>query len=469
MPREVCVPSFALRRLYALAALLSIGLSSEAVSQDAQYWTVQYGNEARLLSGAVIGSVFDLSAVYYNPGRLALVTDPRLVLAGNVFRFSQIKLEDAFGTDEDLTNTKVGGVPSLFAGELRFKFLGDHRLAYSFLTRQDFDLNVTERLDVRPPDLMDPAFDLFAAGFVFNQNMDEYWAGLTWAHTLGQKLGLGITTFVAVRDQKTREQTLAQAVDTAGNAGIALQQEGYNYQHWRLLWKIGLGGNLGDHWEVGVSLTTPSIGLFGSGKAFYDETLITQDLGGSGTSFSDVTTSTQQDLPVDYKSPLSVGVGGAYSKGPARFHASAEWFDGVPVYDVLAPAPVLLPDSSMAAFGLTQELTSVTNVAVGAEYQFSPKLTGYAGFRTDQSAIDNASTGNTSLSIWDIYHVSAGGTFSIGASDFTLGGIMAWGSDVTNSGIELIPGGGGAPIDPPDQIDVKFFRVTFILGFSIGF
>lgn len=444
-----------------------VGLPRGSAAQDAQYWTNQYGNEARLLSGSVIGSVFDLSAVFYNPGRLSLVTDPRLVLAGNVFRFSQITVENAFGSDVDLRNTRVGGVPSLFAGELRFKFLGSHRLAYSFLTRQDFDFEVSERLDLRGAETPDPALDLFTAGFLFDQNMDEYWAGLTWSHTLGRKMGLGVTTFLAVRDQRSRLQTLAQAVDTSGAAGIALQQEGYKYQHWRLLWKIGLGGNLGN-WDLGLTVTTPSVGIAGSGRAAYDETLITQDLDGNGISFSDVTSSTQKDLPVTYKSPLSVGGGAAYRKGPARIHASAEWFDAVPAYDVLEPDPVILPDTTMAAFGLTQEFTSVANVAVGAEYQFRPKLTGYLGFRTDKSAIDGTVSGNTSLSRWDIYHVSGGGTFNIGASDFTVGGIVAWGSDVTNTGIEFVPGG-GSPIDLPDQLPLKFFRFTFILGFSIGF
>ena len=450
-----------------LPALVICGLTAPLTAQDAQYWTVQYGNEARLLSGAVIGSVFDLSAVFYNPGRLALVTDPRLVLAGNVFRYTSITVEDAFGNGTDLNTTKIGGVPSLFAGELRFKFLGSHRLAYSFLTRQDFDFEVSERLDLRGPEVGNPQFDLFTAGFVFNQSMDEYWAGLTWAHTLGTKLGIGVTTFVAVRDQKSREQTLAQAVDTTGNAGIALQQQGYNLENWRLLLKLGLGGNFGN-WELGLSVTTPSVGLLGSGAAAYDRTLITQDFDGPGTSISEVTTSTQPDLPSTYKSPLSIGIGAAYRKGAARIHASAEWYDAVPAYDILDPAPVVLPDTSLASFGLTQELNSVTNIAVGAEYKFGPKLTGYVGFRTDRSAMDQALSDNTSLALWDIYHVSAGGTFSVGASDFTIGGILATGSDVTSTGINFIPGRSG-PVDLPDELGVKFTRFTFVLGFSIGF
>jgi len=449
-----------------LPFLMTTAAARPLMSQDAQYWTNQYGNEARLLSGAVIGSVFDLSAVFYNPGRLALVTDPRLLLAGNVFRATRITLEDAINNGKDLTDTQVGGVPSLFAGELRLKFLGDYRLAYSFLTRQDFDLEVTERIDLRGTQVPDPGLTLFSAGLLFDQDMDEYWGGLTLAKAISEKIGLGVSMFVAVRSQQSRLQVLAQAVDTVGNAGIALQQEGYSYQSWRLLGKLGIGGDFGK-WRVGVSLTTPGLGLFGSGKAAFDQTLITQDLGGPGTSISDVTTSTQPDLPAQYKSPLSIGAGVGYTMGPARVHASVEWYDAVPAYSVLAPTPVLLPDSTMATFGLTQNLQSVTNVALGAEYRLSPRFTAYGGYRTDRSAIDPSAPGNTSLSLWDIDHLSAGGTFGIGGSNFTLGGIYAWGSH-NIAGIDLVPGGGG-PVTGPDELLVSFRRFTFILGFSIGF
>jgi len=46
------------RALFGAVALLlagAVGLPRVIAAQDAQYWTNQYGNEARLLGGSVIG------------------------------------------------------------------------------------------------------------------------------------------------------------------------------------------------------------------------------------------------------------------------------------------------------------------------------------------------------------------------------------------------------------------------------
>jgi len=68
-------------RLLAISLLGLTLLTARAYPQDAHYWTDQYGSRSRLLGGAVIGSVDDLAAVYYNPARLALIPDPGLFSA----------------------------------------------------------------------------------------------------------------------------------------------------------------------------------------------------------------------------------------------------------------------------------------------------------------------------------------------------------------------------------------------------
>ncbi len=448
-----------------LAAVFTMAELGVASAQDSQYWTNQYGNEARLLGGSVIGSSADLSTVFYNPGRLALTEDRGVVLAGNVFRLTNIQVKDALGIGDELSDTKIGGVPSLFSGELRFGFLGDHRLAYSFLTRQDINFRVQERVELRGSESPIPTLDLLAAGVSFEQDMDEYWAGLTWAHQLGRRVGIGVTQFLAIRNQRTRAQTLLQATSQSGEGAVALSQFGWDFQHWRLLWKLGVGADMG-RWKVGLSLTTPGVKIRGSAKATGDEAIVTEGLDGSGNSASEITTTSQEDLAATYRSPLSIGVGASYQIGATRFHASAEWFDQVSGYEIISPAPVYRPDGSPVDFRLIQELNSVTNLALGVEHSFGPTVSAYGGFRTDNTGVDTQGIDNASLSEWDIYHASAGTTFTSGASAFTIGGIIAWGSAPLARGLTLAPG--TTPVPLPPELETSFLRFTFILGFSIG-
>jgi len=116
-------------------ALLFSWVPGTALAQDSHYWNIQYGTRSLLLGGSSVGSASDLSAVYYNPGRLALVERPELLLSGTVFELTTVEFTEKDGSRE-LLSTRFALSPSLVAGELRFGFLGSSRLSYSFLTRQ---------------------------------------------------------------------------------------------------------------------------------------------------------------------------------------------------------------------------------------------------------------------------------------------------------------------------------------------
>jgi len=62
-----------------LAVVLATTVCSPAFSQDTHYWNTQYGPRSMLLSGAVVGSIGDMSATYYNPGALGYIKKPGLL------------------------------------------------------------------------------------------------------------------------------------------------------------------------------------------------------------------------------------------------------------------------------------------------------------------------------------------------------------------------------------------------------
>ena len=133
-----------LRRLAVLAALLS---ASPLAAQDAYQWSEVYGTQATLLGGIVVGAVPDLSATYYNPGRLAANKTAALSLASHTYEYRTVKLkiqQSTFEGHDEADQSEINLTPSFVAGLLP---LGGGRsvIAYTVLTRQAHDY----RFDVR--------------------------------------------------------------------------------------------------------------------------------------------------------------------------------------------------------------------------------------------------------------------------------------------------------------------------------
>ena len=449
-------------RQFLLLSLLLILARHDASAQDTNYWTDQFGNRARLLGGAVVGSATDLSAVYYNPGALALVTKPELLLAGTVFEYTKINVAGGERLDAGSSTFRLS--PSLFAGEVKIGALRGHRLAYSFLTRQSVDNRVRLRGSLGG-DVLSPTSDLaFLSGDVrLEQGVSEHWLGVTWAHDVRSRAGIGVTQFLAVRNHHASYQTLIQALGKDNEGAVAVDKRDFRYQHWRLLWKIGLATEL-ERWKLGLTVTTPSLGLGGSGAAGYDRTLVQQDAGGGGT--TQLATDFQPGVASDYRSPFSIAFGASYPLGrlrKTRFHVSAEWFDRVEAFRILDTQAFTAQSSGETVpRDLFYTLDPVFNVALGLEHQIRENLKAYGSFRTDFSG---AVTGTQTIAVtrWDIYHVAAGASFKVGRSDLTAGAVAAFGGSKSPLRPDLLLG------EVVDEVQSRFYRLTFILGFNFTF
>jgi len=438
-------------RLGLLVVIPAVGLGGQAAAQDTHFWTEQYGNRARMLGGAMIGSASDLSAVYYNPGRLALATEAEVLLAGNVVEYSASKLGNETG-DRALASTRFSVSPSLLAGELRFGWLGKSRLAFSFLTRNFSEFNTEARLATASPGIAGrPDIDFLSVALRVDQKLSEYWGGVTWAVPLTETIGFGVSTFVAVRNQRGLVQRTTQAV-LGGAPAVDVATGEYKFDHWRALWKLGVGTKL-NQWDVGLTVTTPGLKLVGSGRVATDRSRVGVPGESGQLAFVD-----QRDISSTYKSPWSVGIGGSRRLDRTNVHLGIEWFDGVALYDVLPGEPVQ-PVTGGAASDPTirYEGGSVVNVAAGVAHTFSDKWQGYASLRTDFSAAVDNTAGNLAFTRWDLYHVAVGATLHGASTEFTTGAVFAFGSSE-------------APVNLANEsLESSYFRVTVVLGFSFGF
>jgi hypothetical protein len=456
-PRRVKLAALALVQL--AGALLVARVAS---AQDSQYWTEEFGNRARLLGGAIVGDAVDMSACYYNPGGLALVVQPEILLAANVLRYETIRIEGARGEGVDATSSRFGSIPSLFAGEIKPKENKRSRIAYSFFTRQPFELRSSVRLSVTADDVSLPGgLSLLAGDFRTDQRLTEHWAGVTYSRRMSDHYAIGITPFIAVRSHRSRSQQLIEGL--ADTAGVVVDRASdFDYLHWRMLAKLGAAWDL-DPWKFGVALTTPSVQLFGSGEVSYDRIFVSQIPG--GPSAPDITSNLQDDLDADFHSPLSIAVGLTRRLGGTKVHLTAEWFDGVENTDVLDPEVFLSqPGGEPIDLSVTYEMKSVFNGGVGIEHHFNEGLTGYGSFRTDFSG--NVVGSKSTMSNWDIYHVTGGVRISSPKAGITLGGALSFGDSPTFQRLNLA--------DPDQvgdiaQVHVDYFRAMGILGFNFTF
>ena len=198
------------RRIAILVMAASAIAAAGASGQDAHYWSQQYGTKSTLLGGAVIGSVDDLSATYYNPAALALVDNPSVLLSAQAFQYRNLTVENGAGANTDLSSTTLRLTADIVAGSFTSSESGGNRVAYSVITRQRFNIGLQARSsDVRDVIGRAPGDEIYGGEVLFDQNVGEYWAGVTWARTVAPNLAIGVTPYLAIREQNTRTQLIA--------------------------------------------------------------------------------------------------------------------------------------------------------------------------------------------------------------------------------------------------------------------
>ena len=445
------------RRALCLACFLVVAGPGAAAAQNAHWWTNQYGNRARLLGGAVIGSASDLSAVYYNPGALALVEQPEALLTGYVFDLESLAIKGLFAPENKISSTRLGAVAGLIAGEIRLKFLGRTRLAYSFLTRHLFEYRLGGSAQVLGEEVGLPEITELAGSVRLEERLSEYWGGLTWALPVHERVGVGLTLFGGNRNQRGRFSSDLVAV-AGQQAGLAVNLRDYSYDHWRLLLKLGVRVTLTDSWTGGLTVTTPSLRLFGGGSVAYNSTAVAGGLSQAAVSF-------QEDIPSSYRNPLSIGAGAAYTGERWTLHLAAEWFEGLDLIVLDAEPFEAQTTGEIIDPNVNHRLDPILNVGVGASRQWNEWLSGYANFHTDFGGAESGRNSQTTTALWDLYSFGAGAIFAVDRSEFTLGVVYSLGSNETIEGLSFVP---GLPAES-GTASLDYSRWTFILGFNLAF
>jgi long-subunit fatty acid transport protein len=430
-------------------ALGTCPLSFSVLSQEHHYWTNQFGSRSALLSGAVVGSVKDTSAVFYNPGGLGFLKESSFSVSANGYRLDRMTVDNGAGTGNELESQSPQVVPLLVSGTFQ---LGDNTLGYSLITKNLSSLSMSDRLvfkedffvyaspsadEIRPFD----GYEEYRGQFLFDSKVSEIWGGISLARKLKNNVSVGVSGFLALRDQKLNYSTLARVanIENVTSDSIAMENrfQTTDFYNVRMLMKFGVLMDLNPI-KLGATLTSPSVNLYGKGTVGAGITVINPV---NEKAF--IADDRQEDLKTDYKTPFSLALGIEYAvTEQTRFAGTIEWFAQQNRYTVMSPNSREMflgtpGENRLGKVGDSQDLLrvedmaeSVVNFGVGVEHVFSEQYKGYLSYRTDFETSSNEAQNYQLMGInnWDIFHLTVGMTRTKQDSELAVGLTYSFGN-----------------------------------------
>jgi len=427
-------------------------------AQDSHYWTNQYGTEASLLGGLVVGSKHDLSSTFYNPGTLALTTDQTLTISTDAYQITQVNITSKSPAVPDLESNTSGSAPSIVAFRLQLDELGKNQIAFSFLVRDvvkaDFygrDINKTGTSGIRAND-----------GIIFSDNV-ETWVGFSWGRKIKEKVGIGISQYIAVRSNRQRLQIINQVLEDPQTSATRIIYSDTYFNNFKILWKAGI---IFDHRPLsfGFTLTTPSLNLFN----YTGESSINISQINSAGEEQFIAVNDEDGLTSEFKTPFSIAFGAAYHFEKTSIYFSAEWFAKISSYEVLNTQPVIVvPTGEVIPNNNFLSRQSVINFGLGVDHKLGKDLSLYASMFTNNSAKDPDQLSKYSMSGYNILHFLGGVALKYDILDLILGLGYATGNNKIESLDNIIVPSNTSSANDETFSEISYRGYKIVFAFSI--
>ncbi len=459
-----------MRRIFLIIMLLAVGITSNAAAQDSHYWDNQYGTKGELLGGLVVGSPSDLSATFYNPGWIALYGGSSVLLTTRAAEAYSIKLKDGLGRGTEPSSSTVTTSPGYLAGRFSSSNNEGWQWAYSYLQKVQFVFDATGiRVDdsAAPP----PEGNIWFSGEAFRKaKTNEYWYGVTLSRRIRENIGLGISPYVVQRSMSSRIQAAAQGLTAESQFGQAYGVDEFDFWHVRLLAKIGLAIDQGDL-TYGVTLTTPGLGILGSGSVYQTASVSGIDQDQDGTVDDPfLAANYQEELSSSWQSPLSIAVGAAWKPAATGVYVTLEWFSSLSPRTAMDPDDYISQsDGTTQSYNLMYGAKSLVNFGLAFDHEFNPTFALYGAFRSDFSSLPPEAEDTLTIASWDLWHISSGASFTFMSMEFTAGLQYSFGNGVNDRFLNFNIGEDAGVVGDFGTHEISYRRLKALIGFNLGF
>ncbi len=435
-------------KLKTLFCIIS-GLLCSSLMAQSNYWFQQYGSRSSLMGGAVVGGVQDNSALYYNPAGIAHIDSAHLNVSANAYGLDYVDLNNAAGTNLDLTSLKILVYPQFISGLIKFKLVPKLKLAYGLLTRYRSEIKM--HADNTLPDYnIIPGMangQYYYGTFDYELSSISQWGGFALGYKFTPVFSMGLTTFVTYSHYDGFRKTFATAdvYHPDPDSSYMARYGSYEYNnvdHFGLLWKLGFQFNW-EKFKLGLTVTTPNVSLFGFTRMgrtleYGNQDRFIPDSLAIGRYPSWLASDDKTGLATTMKSPLSIALGleWFFPKTNTRLTVTAETFAPIGEYVIAQssdPVYIRPTDQYVGATAkpdfmlLKDNKAAIINVGFGLDQKIGKRTTLYLGLRTDFNNGYQIANNRTILTnrlnqaYSHYYHISGGVTYKKGSSDITFG------------------------------------------------
>jgi hypothetical protein len=436
-----------------LVAVISVVLlflvSTCSYGQDNHYAWMQYGSRNAILYNAGISRFEDQSAVIINPATLAEAKSSSFNFNTNMVGFNSIKFKDGLGQGFTVSNSNLNVLPSMASGVFKPSNVSKNFvIGYALYHANTDNLNFTDRSE-RKLNLINetesPGDENYLAQYTLDTELDEFnvVGGVGWRPS--ERLTIGGSLSFIYRTNESREAFTAYALsDPAQNAAVDLvgtNIEYYaKYNSLMSFAKLGLTYK-GNNWDLGLVISSPTIGIFGSGKILANYSVtnyrVGNDLSKPRSNF--LANGLIEKVKATYKYPLSVAVGASRAFGKVRLYGSFSWYNALSNYTVMDPgnASFVQPANQSNVF-YTKTLRvwssnkAVYNGSIAVDWELKPENHLLFSFRNDQhyGEFNSKIVGNNlAVKQWDNWHFTIGNQREFKSSALVLGLRFNYGSN----------------------------------------
>ncbi len=342
------------------------------------YDTVFIGFVEALEAGAYLARADDAAASFYNPAGLAAVPRTSLSASANGFYWTQLTSR-ALG--QSTSASQLASTPGHFAIVLGPPFIKGDRLRVGF--------SITRAVSWAPAstDQASPASPGTIPSLTRSSSVEFSTTvpALSLGYVLSPALRLGVSAGIAYTSYSD-EETLSGELTTSGQPGHYLSTLRASGGTYHLVFSAGAQWDVTSQLKLGLLVRAPGLRLLSTSRFTY-ESMVTP----TSTYFRD------ESGAFEYRLPLEVSAGVAYRVGPVeaeidvRYHRSAGEYT---MYRSTRPLIVQTqnPDGTTSTStepfpAIQYSSRAVANVAAGANYQISRRVTVHGGFFLSMSPI----------------------------------------------------------------------------------